>query len=370
MLSNFESVVYIFNNTYYVICYLIYQTVYLLHNIIIVSNIVLTNTNLMAPFVSSKNKVYVLDGGFSSQISRHVGATVDGHPLWSARFLQTNPDDVAKAHVDFLRAGADVISTNTYQASIGGFTQHLEVTEDQAYKIIQHAVELAKSARDKYIEECIQNGILHRDIFIAGSVGPYGAYLHDGSEYTGAYADKTPERVMAEWHKPRIETLVKSGVDLLAFETIPCLKEALVLINMLKEFPNMKAWISFSCKDDTSLAHGENFQNAARTCWQTNPEQLVAVGINCCSPKLVASLISGISKGIEPPIPIVAYPNSGEKYNQENGWIGKDKCETLDTFVHNWLDLGVRFVGGCCRTYAEDITSIRNQVQNWSPNFS
>ena len=324
----------------------------------------------MAHFQLLKNRVYVLDGGFSSQISRHVGITADGDPLWSARFLQTNPDDVAKTHLDFIKAGVDIISTNTYQASVGGFVKHLGVTEDQGCEIIRRAVDLAKSARDKYKQENIQNNVPYRDILIAGSVGPYGAYLHDGSEYTGAYADRTPEEVMAEWHKPRIETLITSGVDLLAFETIPCQKEALLLINMLKDYPNMKAWISLSCKDDNSLAHGEHFQTVARNCWKANSEQLIAIGVNCCSPKIVANLINGISKDIEPPIPIVTYPNSGEKYNPEMGWIDKDKCELLDTFVSHWLDLGVRFIGGCCRTYAEDITNIRTQVEAWTLKFS
>ncbi|XP_047536467.1 translin-associated factor X-interacting protein 1-like [Vanessa atalanta] len=309
-------------------------------------------------FSPDPNKVYVLDGGFSSQISRHVGISADGDPLWSARFLRTNPEDVVKTHLDFIRAGADVISTNTYQASISGFVKHLGVTEQEGYELIRLAVDLAKRARDIYSQECQENDIPHRSILIAGSVGPYGAYLHDGSEYTGTYADKTPEDAMREWHKPRMDTLVSSGVDLLALETIPCQKEALVLVDMLKQYPNRKAWISLSCKDDRNLAHGENFQSTARKCWNSNPEQLIAVGTNCCSPKIVANLMRDLSEGLDISIPIVTYPNSGEKYNPKSGWEKKEECESLDCFVHEWLDLNVKFIGGCCRTYAEDITQI------------
>ncbi|XP_045452448.1 translin-associated factor X-interacting protein 1-like [Melitaea cinxia] len=165
---------------------------------------------------------------------------------------------------------------------------------------------------------------------------------------------------MREWHKPRIDTLVSSGVDLLALETIPCQKEALVLVDMLKQYPNTKAWISLSCQDDKRLAHGEDFQSVARNCWKANPEQLIAVGTNCCSPKIVANLIRGISEGMSSPIPIVTYPNSGEKYKPDKGWIEGD-CGSLDSFVHEFLDLNVRFIGGCCRTYAENITKIRNK---------
>lgn len=82
---------------------------------------------------------------------------------------------------------------------------------------------------------------------IVGSVGPYGASLHDASEYTGSYAATTPVEVMREWHRPRIAALVEAGVDLLALETIPCRIEAEMLLDLIKEFPNIKAWLAFSC---------------------------------------------------------------------------------------------------------------------------
>lgn len=310
-------------------------------------------------------KIFVLDGGFSSQLSCHVGTTSDGDPLWSARFLQTHPEAVYNTHLDFLRAGADVISTNTYQASVGGFVKHLGVSPEEGLSIIGRAVELAKRARNTYLEECRKSGKSVRTPLVAGSVGPYGAHLHDGSEYDGNYADKTSVDTMREWHTPRIKMLINSGVDLLAIETIPCQKEAEVLVELLKEYPSIKAWLSFSCADERSLAHGEDYQMAAKKCWDLNPEQLVAVGVNCCSPKFVDKLFKDINEGRNMSIPLITYPNSGEKYNPETGWVDKEKCVGLDTFVHRWLDEGVRFVGGCCRTYAEDITRIRTQVDSW-----
>nr|XP_021190381.2 translin-associated factor X-interacting protein 1 [Helicoverpa armigera] len=307
-------------------------------------------------------KVLVLDGGFSTQLSCHVGTTADGDPLWSARFLQTHPDDVVNTHLDFLRAGSDVIMTNTYQASVGGFVKHLGVTPEDGYALIKHAVGLAKRARDTYIEECRESGHVPQAPLIAGSIGPYGAHLHDGSEYSGNYADVTPVDTMREWHMPRIRALVEAGVDFLAFETIPCLKEAEMLVRILKEYPQMRGWLSFSCKDENSLAHGEDFKTAAKKCWDMNPNQLVAVGVNCCSPKIVAKLFKGINDDRQhSPIPFITYPNSGEKYNPQIGWIDRDKCEALAHFVPDWLDVGVRYVGGCCRTYGADISLIKNQ---------
>ncbi|KAJ2938127.1 hypothetical protein O0L34_g3701 [Tuta absoluta] len=305
--------------------------------------------------------VLVLDGGFSTQVSHHVGRTPDGDPLWNARFLQTNPEEVMKTHLDFLRAGADVIETNTYQASVGGFVKHLGVTEEEGYGLIRRAVELAKQARDIYLKECHTNHLPSRKILIAGSVGPYGACLNDCSEYTGNYADKVSTEAMQEWHKPRISTLIDAGVDILAFETIPCQKEGEMLGQLLKEYPSMKAWLSFSCKDEKTLSHGEDFKTAATKCWDTNPDQLLAIGTNCCSPKFITPLFKGINDDRkENPIPFVTYPNSGEKY-EAGKWIATDSMGSLAPSVQEWLDLGVRYVGGCCRTHDTDISQIRGQ---------
>lgn len=309
--------------------------------------------------------VFVLDGGLSTQLSCHVGCSADGDPLWSSRFLQTHPQQVLNTHLDYLRAGADIISTNTYQASVDGFVKHLGVTPEEGIGLIRSAVDLAKRARAIYLEECRETGLPKHIPRIAGSVGPYGAYLHDASEYDGNYIDRTPVSTMRKWHRPRMRTLVEAGVDLLAIETIPCQKEAEMLMELLKEFPQIKAWLSFSVKDGFSVAHGEDFRAAVKKCWDLNSNQLLAVGVNCCSPKIVADLLKGINDDRPAPIPLVAYPNSGEKYDHEIGWIERDKCEALESFVDEWLDIGVRYVGGCCRTYSADISHIILQVRNW-----
>lgn len=309
----------------------------------------------------SSPSVFVLDGGFSTQVSKHVGSSPDGDPLWSAKFLQTHPDDVLKTHLDFLRAGSDVVITNTYQASVPGFVKYLGVTADEGYALIKKAVSLAKRARDIYLEE--DPG--RRRPLIAGSVGPYGAYLHDGSEYRGTYADTTSADTMREWHTPRINALVEAGVDILAIETIPCEKEAEMLVQLLTQYPTIKAWLSLNCKDETSLAHGENFQKVALKCYDSNPGQLLAIGTNCCSPSIVGPLFKNINEGRSEPIPLLTYPNSGEKYDVKLGWLEKDNCLSVSSFVDGWLDMGIKYVGGCCRTTDEDIRQIRTKVDKW-----
>ncbi|GAB1861101.1 Homocysteine S-methyltransferase 3 [Camponotus japonicus] len=286
-------------------------------------------------------KIKVLDAGFSTQLSTHVGDKIDGDPLWTARFLITDPNAVFATHLDFLRAGADIILTNTYQATIDGFVKYLNMTEKESLQIIRNAVDYAKDAVNVYSKEIEDNAniVTNRKPLIAGSCGPYGACLHDGSEYTGSYCPNVSRQFLIDWHRPRIRTLIEKGVDLLAIETIPCVREAEAIIDLLKEFPDTYAWLTFSCRDDgKSIADGSNFQKIAMRCYKKAlPGQLLAIGINCISPH-------------------------GEKYIVSEGWKKEGEAPSLHEFIDEWLDLGVCYIGGCCRTYATDIKKIRSKV--------
>ncbi|KAK9304623.1 hypothetical protein QLX08_004052 [Tetragonisca angustula] len=248
--------------------------------------------------------IKILDGGFGSQLSTHVGAKIDGDPLWTARFLATNPNAVYDTHLDFLRA-------------------------EEAIKLLHKAVHLAKAAVNDYTKE-IKDNVENRHTMIAGSCGPYGASLHDGSEYNGAYA----------------------------LETIPCYQEAEALIELLKEYPNVKAWLSFSCEKGTqNIVDGSNFQEVVLHCYRKAlPGQIIAVGVNCIAPKDVTPLLRNVNMGSANEfIPLIAYPNSGEIYSPTEGWIKNESCAPFESFIPEWLELGVRYLGGCCRMYAENI---------------
>lgn len=164
------------------------------------------------------DRVMVIDGGFSTQLAFHVGSNIDGDPLWSARFNAVEPKAVIQAHLDFLENGAEIILTNTYQASVEGYTEHLKLDREQSIELIKSTVQLAHIARDKFL----QGSDTKEKPLIFASIGPYGAHLHDGSEYTGSYASKVSPAVIKKWHKVRIDACVEAGVDGLAIETIPC----------------------------------------------------------------------------------------------------------------------------------------------------
>ncbi|XP_014208211.1 uncharacterized protein LOC106639218 [Copidosoma floridanum] len=315
--------------------------------------------------------VKILDGGFSTQLASHVGDRIDGDPLWTSRFLATNPEAVYHTHLDFLRAGSDVIETNTYQASVGSFVKHLGKTEQESLELIRTAVVQAKRAVATYQDEVAVagGGVSNAEPWIAGSIGPYAACLHDCSEYTGTtYKDIASMDDIVEWHKPRLETLVANGIDLLAIETIPCAKEAEALVELLKQYPNVKTWLSFSCKQDgKSIADGSNFKETALKCYRAGNGQVIACGVNCLASRAVTPLLRSIGeKEIGQFIPMVAYPNSGENYSQKTfSWTIENDFHPPEEFVKEWLDLGVRYIGGCCRTGTKDIIRIAEEVKAW-----
>lgn len=302
--------------------------------------------------------VVVIDGSFASHLSTLVKDPVDGDPLWSASFLVKAPNAVIKVHYDYLTAGANIITTNTYQASATGFRKHLGLNDDESTQLIKKAVDLARTAIDLFTNDhtgCDKP-------LIAGSVGPYGAALNDGSEYTGSYIEGITMEELKDWHRPRIKALVESGVDLLAFETIPAQVEGEVLIDLIKEYPQQKAWLSFSCKDEKHTSKGELFSDAIQSCLTHNTGQLVAIGTNCVNPKFVTPLLKSVGKC---ELPFIVYPNSGEVYNSVTGWSGERNNKDIDSYVHQWLNMGVRFIGSCCRTYPKCIANICKEVSSW-----
>jgi homocysteine S-methyltransferase len=177
--------------------------------------------------------------------------------------------------------------------------------------------------------------------------------LADGSEYHGNYG--LDKKALIEFHRPRMAELAHSDADLLAFETIPSKLEAEALIELLAEFPQRKAWLSFSCKDEQHVCHGEPFANCAALAETSN--QIIAVGINCTPPQYLVPLLDN-AEDIKKPI--IVYPNSGEEWKaDENRWVGT-ACEVQAATA--WYDAGARVIGGCCRTKPEDIARMRAEL--------
>lgn len=302
--------------------------------------------DLIAERLASR-PLLVLDGGLATELE-HRGADLND-PLWSAKMLIESPSLIRAVHLDYLRAGADVISAATYQATFEGFERR-GIERAQAAALMRSAVDLAASARDEYWSAA-PDPARGRPL-VAASVGPYGAMLADGSEYRGHYG--VGDRELAEFHRPRLEVLARSGAELFACETIPCLREALVVARLLEEFA-LGAWISFSCRDGAHDCEGDDI-GACAAALGDHP-RIAALGVNCTAPRFVEELLSRMREHTQRPL--VAYPNAGRLYDtRDKRWTGPAEERSLADQVSRWYGAGARLIGGCCGTTPEDIRGI------------
>ncbi|WP_152655748.1 homocysteine S-methyltransferase [Oceanobacillus sp. CFH 90083] len=289
----------------------------------------------------------ILDGALATELEK-LGCNLDD-PLWSARVLLDEPEKIRKVHYAYFKAGADIAITASYQASIEGFKKR-GISEKEARVLIKKTVELAQEAREDYWQEKMESARPYP--LVAGSVGPYGAYLADGSEYIGNYG--VSDQLLYAFHRPRMEALVEAGADLLAVETIPSLQEARVVCNLLKEFPGIPAWMTFTLKDAVHISEGTELKACAELL--NSYSQIAAVGVNCVTTAFVSDAVQELKAYTQKPI--IIYPNSGEHYDPETKTWSGDNSVHVDTAAADWAEKGAGIIGGCCRTGPEDIRGI------------
>ena len=290
----------------------------------------------------------LLDGAMATELEARGCDLADS--LWSAKVLMENPQLIYDVHLDYFRAGAQVAITASYQATPDGFAAR-GLDEAQARSLIAKSVELAKQARGSYYaENPVAKGLL-----IAGSVGPYGAYLADGSEYRGDY--QRSAQVFQDFHRPRVEALLEAGVDLLACETLPSFDEIRALAQLLEAYPVAQAWFSFTLRDAQHLSDGTPLRDVLALL--ADYPQILAVGINCIALENTVEALEYLH-GLTP-LPLVVYPNSGEHYDAvSKTWHHHgEACATLEGYLPQWLAAGAKLIGGCCRTTPKDIAALK-----------
>ena len=269
--------------------------------------------------------------------------------LWSARLLADDPGAIEAAHGAFFRAGADVATTASYQASFTGFAAH-GIGPEETTQLLRRSVSLARAAR-----AALTDG---RRRWVAASVGPYGAALADGSEYRGRYGLTVGE--LAGWHRPRLEVLDSAGADVLALETIPDADEAQALVAALDGLAT-PAWLSYSIAGARTRA-GQPLTEAFAVV--ADAPQVVAVGVNCCDPVDVAPAIATAREVTGKPV--FVYPNSGEGWDAAaRRWTGRSRFPAADAaqWVARWVTLGAAGVGGCCRVGPAEIAAVARVLQ-------
>ena len=284
----------------------------------------------------------ILDGGIGTRLE-DMGVDLHGR-LWSAEALLNSPSTVKMVHKKYAEAGAEILKTNSYQVSYEGFQLEGYDEKDTTFAL-QKSVQLVQQAR----QETQSNAL------IAASLGAYGAHLANGAEYHGRY-ESSREEIKA-FHQKKIAPLLLAGADVLAFETIPSLQEATIIAEVLQNSPPLTAWISFSCKDHNHISDGTPILTVAQ--WINELDLFSAVGMNCIPPEWVASAIPHWRKGTY--LPIIVYPNSGELWDaQHKHWMPTPNQQLLVNQAKSWIDLGVKIIGGCCRTNESWVHRLKN----------
>jgi len=295
----------------------------------------------------------VIDGGLGSELAAR------GHdlssPLWSAQLILSQPDAIVEVHRAYLDAGARCIISASYQASIPGLeAAGYDAPDIEA--VFTAAVDLARRARDEYLRD---NPDCDYYPLVAASVGPYGAYLADGSEYRGNYG--VDDAALRGFHRQRLQWLDSSGADLLACETIPDLQEARVLAELLAT-TSTPGWVSFCCRDNEHLHDGNSLRDAVELL--RDLPTVIAIGVNCCAPGLVTGLIANL-RAIAGDRPILVYPNSGAQYDAElKSWHGQETSRQWAQQAVAWHRAGATMIGGCCRIGPEHIREL-TQRKTW-----
>lgn len=290
------------------------------------------------PFEAFRD-VVVLDGGLATELEAR-GADLSDE-LWSARLLLDDPASIVDVHRAYVDAGADVVIGASYQASFTGLA-HRGLDRSAATALLERSVELARDGAEGRA-------------LVAASIGPYGAVLANGAEYTGDYGLGDPDASVAflrDFHGPRAEALAAAGPDVLAVETIPSIVEAEALVQVLDALADTAAWVSFSCRDAGHLSDGTPFAEAVDLV--VDHPAVVAVGVNCTSPTVVPELAGSAAQRTG--CPIVAYPNRGGTWDaRAKRWTGDELPEGLGPVALHLRREGARLIGGCCGTRPSDI---------------
>ncbi|WP_285244748.1 homocysteine S-methyltransferase [Pseudarthrobacter sp. fls2-241-R2A-127] len=294
----------------------------------------------------------VSDGALATELEAR-GCDLND-PLWSAKVLLEQPDLIRDVHRDYFAAGANIATTASYQATPQGFAAR-GIGGQESLDLVGLSVRLADEARREHLADHPDAGPL----LVAGSVGPYGAYLADGSEYRGDYALSPAE--FRTFHWPRIAALVQSGVDILACETLPSFAEAEALLALTAE-AGVDSWFSFTLRDDAHISDGTPLADVARLL--DGHPHVAAVGINCVPLHLVAPALAVLRQHTDKPL--LAYPNSGETYHPDTKtWAAAGSDSPVDGVPRDlaggapaWREQGARIIGGCCRTTPADIAAV------------
>ena len=289
------------------------------------------------------NKIKLLDGSMSFPLEKKGYNLRD--KLWTGKALINDPDLIKNIDKDYIEAGADYISTATYQISFNRL-EEMEYHPAEIKEIFQKSVDLVK--------EAILESNSKKEIKIVGSFGPYASFDPEASEYVGEY--NVSDNAIMNFHLNNIRMIEETDLDIILYETIPCLREIEILSKILSH-SSKEIWISVTCNENIEFRDGSSFEEACKII--SNIKNVTTMGINCFSPLLVNKAINKLKKYSNKKT--LVYPNSGEIYNpKDKFWSGKNDYN--DLMIKNWLSLSPDIIGGCCRVGFDNIKNMRKEI--------
>ena len=287
------------------------------------------------------SQTILLDGATGTELQRRGMET--RLPLWSAAAIWECPVLLEQIHRDYVVAGADVLTANTFRtharslaaASLGDGAS----LDDRASELTRAAVEIARKASGGRA-------------LVAGSQAP----LEDCYEPGRA----PPVSEMEREHAWMARNLADARVDLILVETHNTIREAVVATRAAAQ-TGLPVVASLVCGEDGRLLSGESVSDAARALLPFKPQALL---LNCCPAPAVERPLRQLCR-VASAIPCGAYANIGRS-DPSLGWVNTDAQDptTYARYAATWLELGAAVIGGCCGTTPEHIRRLRTLLDS------
>lgn len=282
---------------------------------------------------------FVLSGAMGTEILRRGVKT--SLPLWSADCLLTNPDIISAIHRDYIKAGVDIITTNTFRTQRRTFKK--AGIENKAEKATLLACRLAKNAVKKFAK---------KPVLIAGSVAP----LEDC--YSPELTPPIPQ--LRREHREQVRILIRGGVDFILAETMITLREA-EAIAAAAVAEGIPFAVSFCINKKGELLGGETLETAV---WALKKYKPLFFAINCIDLSIANKHIGNLAVLVQGAVGV--YAQGDGSADDDQGWKfkGNKKEEYYVSCSINWIQKGAQIIGGCCGTTPSYIKKIAKEIEN------
>lgn len=293
----------------------------------------------------------LLDGATGTELERRA---VDvGLPLWSANALLTAPEVLRQIHADYMRAGAEIITADTFRTH----RRNLVVAGmgHRAEELTHMAVRIARSAIRARTEVFDPEKRARKEVFIAGSIGP----LED------CYSPDLvpPQEACEREHAEMAQHLADADVDLILVETMNTVREAVAATHAARA-TGLPVLTGFVCRTDGKLFSGETVTEAVEAI---APLGVAGLMVNCTPSttihKPLTELVAAVRR-LDFPMPILGvYANIGHT-NQIEGWTDTADVAPIEyaRLAAEWLRLGANLIGGCCGTTPAHVSAVRGVI--------